>query len=73
MIPVYMLMVEYADGRRWLATDTKNKLVIAKEENAHLLARMGQALLDDEDLTVIGYQLLCTAEEPVRKSGYRQL
>lgn len=73
MIPVYMLLVEYADGRKWIATDTQNKLVIAKEGNAHLLARIGQELLDDEKLNVVGYQLLMTAEAPVRKSNYVQL
>ena len=66
-------MVEYENGEKWLVTDTENKLVIAKKENAHLLARIGQSMLDDESLTVVGYQLLCTAEEPVRKSNYAQL
>lgn len=64
-MPVYLLMIEFADGEKRLMTGIENKLVVAKKDNTYLLSEMGQDLLDND--SIIGYQLLCTSEPPVRK------
>lgn len=60
---VYMLMMELPSGKKILATDGKDKLVVSSEENCYLLEQIGNGLLRDE--IIKGYQLLVTAGPPV--------
>lgn len=63
--PLYMLMIERNGGEITLATtEDRAKLVMATEENKHLLEAIGDRLLK-QDL-IIGYQVIMTVSPPVR-------
>lgn len=65
--PLYMLMIEFADGNIQLAKNgpqDSGQLIISTENDVHLLKKLGDDLIDEK--IIIGYQLITTFEPPVR-------
>ncbi len=63
---VYLLLLELPDGRLRVSQGRDDAPIVAVEGNQYLLIEMGDRLI--EEGCVVGYQLLKTAGEPVRKA-----
>jgi len=64
-VPLYMLLLEYADGDIQLAKREERKgPLIATEQNQYLLREIGDRLLRNK--LIIGYQLAKTLTVPTR-------
>jgi len=66
--PAFLLMIEKEDGEVSIAktkrTSNVDKIVVASEENKHLLYVVGSKLLDEK--LIVGYQVLQTSGPPVK-------
>lgn len=65
MIKIFMLHIEYHNGKVDIARCADDKLVVSTEENVYLLNELGDRLLDENIIT--GYQIVSPIGMPVRK------